>query len=142
MSTLLTDEESTASFAAALAPRLCLGDIVFLSGDLGAGKTTLVSCLARALGSSDPVSSPTFSLIHEVRGGRLNLCHADLYRLRAGVDPGEFGLDEYLDGRWVVLIEWPERLGVDLGTGRRWEIRLELLQDGTRNITVVEPEPC
>jgi len=140
VSIVLKDEDSTASAAAEWASRLLPGDIALLSGDLGAGKTTWVRHVAKALGSPVPVSSPTFSLIHEIRGGRLDLCHSDLYRLPYPVDPSQFGLDEYLDGNWVVLVEWPERLATRLTSGRCWNIRLEILPGGERAVTIDGPE--
>jgi len=82
-------EEETAAVAGTLAAALNAGDVVLLSGNLGAGKTAFVRGLAQGLGV-DPgdVSSPTFTLVHEYRGGRLTLYHVDLYRLdRAATDP-------------------------------------------------------
>jgi tRNA threonylcarbamoyladenosine biosynthesis protein TsaE len=104
-------EEDTIREAAALAATLEAGLILLLSGELGAGKTAFVRGLAQGLGV-DPseVTSPTFTLVHEYRGGRLPLIHVDLYRLeRAELD--EIGLDDDLAARGVVAIEWPERLG-------------------------------
>ncbi|MFY7951387.1 MAG: tRNA (adenosine(37)-N6)-threonylcarbamoyltransferase complex ATPase subunit type 1 TsaE [Armatimonadaceae bacterium] len=139
MSTVLKDEVSTASAAAEWASRLQPGDVVLLSGDLGAGKTTWVRHAAKALGSPAPVSSPTFALIHEIAGGRVDLCHTDLYRLTFPADPSQFGLDEYLDGHWVVLVEWPERLATRLTNGRCWRIRFEILAGGERVLNIEGP---
>ncbi|MSO84054.1 MAG: tRNA (adenosine(37)-N6)-threonylcarbamoyltransferase complex ATPase subunit type 1 TsaE [Acidobacteria bacterium] len=103
-------EEDTQEIARDLASRLKAGDVVLLAGPLGAGKTAFARGLAAGLGI-DPseVSSPTFTLIHEYRGGRLTLYHADLYRLeRAATD--DLGLEETGAADGVLAIEWAERL--------------------------------
>jgi tRNA threonylcarbamoyladenosine biosynthesis protein TsaE len=109
--TIRTDsEEDTVAVGRELASTLSAGDVLLLCGDLGAGKTAFVRGLAEGLGvARDEVSSPTFTLIQEYRGGRLPLFHVDLYRIE---DPREFddlGLDEIGEGG-VLAIEWAERL--------------------------------
>jgi tRNA threonylcarbamoyladenosine biosynthesis protein TsaE len=103
-------ENDTRAIAVTLAESLAAGAVLLLSGDLGAGKTAFVRGLADGLGiNTDEVTSPTFTLVHEYRGGRLPLIHVDLYRLdRADLD--EIGLDEDLAAQGVVAIEWAERL--------------------------------
>jgi tRNA threonylcarbamoyladenosine biosynthesis protein TsaE len=103
-------ESETRAIAAALAPALAPGAVILLSGDLGAGKTAFVRGLAEGLAiDPDEVTSPTFTLVHEYRGGRLPLIHVDLYRLdRAELD--EIGLDQDLAARGVTAVEWSERL--------------------------------
>lgn len=105
-----TSEAGTRAIAAALAPGLAPGAVILLSGDLGAGKTAFVRGLAEGLGiAPDEVTSPTFTLVHEYRGGRLPLIHVDLYRLdRAELD--EIGLDQDLAAHGVTAVEWSERL--------------------------------
>jgi tRNA threonylcarbamoyladenosine biosynthesis protein TsaE len=103
-------ETETSAVGRDLARSLVAGSIVLLSGDLGAGKTAFVRGLAEGLGI-DPglVSSPTFTLIQDYRGGRLPLHHVDLYRLQS-IEVDDLGLDEMtLDGG-VTAIEWPNRL--------------------------------
>jgi tRNA threonylcarbamoyladenosine biosynthesis protein TsaE len=103
-------EAETRAIAAALAPKLAPGAVILLSGDLGAGKTAFVRGLAEGLAlDPDEVTSPTFTLVHEYRGGRLPLIHVDLYRLdRADLD--EIGLDQDLAAKGVTAVEWAERL--------------------------------
>ena len=84
------------------------GDVILLEGDLGAGKTVLAQGVAQGLGIDDPVTSPTFTLIHEYEG-RLPLYHVDLYRLAGAADAANIGLEEYLYGDGVTVIEWPDR---------------------------------
>jgi len=107
-------EQETRDIAAALARDLAMGSVLLLSGDLGAGKTAFVRGLAEGLGI-DPgeVTSPTFTIVHEYRGGRLPLVHVDLYRLdRADLD--EIGLDQDLAATGIVAVEWAERMARDI----------------------------
>lgn len=105
-----SSEEETRAIAAGVARTLQPGAVLLLSGDLGAGKTAFVRGLAEGLGQeADQVTSPTFTLVHEYRGGRLPLIHVDLYRLDTA-DLAEIGLDDDLAAVGVVAVEWPERL--------------------------------
>ena len=106
---VLPDPESTRRLGHALGETAKRGDCLLLRGDLGAGKTSLAQGLAAALGVTEPVTSPTFTLLNEYRG-RFALYHIDLYRLEAAEVVG-MGLAEYwLEPRGVTVIEWPERL--------------------------------
>jgi tRNA threonylcarbamoyladenosine biosynthesis protein TsaE len=109
-SVVTKSEEDTRALARRLGGELSAGATVLLSGDLGTGKTVFVRGLAEGLGiDPEEVTSPTFTLVHEYRGGRLPLVHVDLYRLeRAELD--EIGLDSDLANQGVVAIEWAERL--------------------------------
>jgi tRNA threonylcarbamoyladenosine biosynthesis protein TsaE len=109
ISRLSRSESETLALAAEFAATLRAGDVVALRGPLGAGKTLFSRGVARALGHEGPVSSPSYALVHEYEG-RLPIYHMDLYRLAPGSDWEEIGLDHYLDGRGVCLVEWPERL--------------------------------
>ena len=103
-------EAETSALANQFARSLTARAVILLSGDLGAGKTAFVRGLAEGLGI-DPglVSSPTFTLIQEYRGGRLPLHHVDLYRLRS-IEVDDLGLDELTLEAGVTAIEWPDRL--------------------------------
>jgi tRNA threonylcarbamoyladenosine biosynthesis protein TsaE len=127
-------ESETHAIARTLAATLRAGDVLLLSGDLGAGKTTFVRGLAEGLGI-DPreVSSPTFTLVHEYRGRGLTLYHADLYRLeRAATD--DLGLEEIGVKDGVLAIEWPDRLTHDLPGART--VTLEVVDDSSRRIAL------
>jgi len=101
--------DETEALAARLAERLSPGDVVTISGELGAGKTTFVRGAARALGVRGPVSSPTFTIGHRYEAPT-PVAHLDLYRI-AGLDPEEWGdLEPYFDGT-VAFVEWPEHGG-------------------------------
>jgi tRNA threonylcarbamoyladenosine biosynthesis protein TsaE len=111
-------EEETADVGRELAATLSAGDVLLLHGDLGAGKTAFVRGLAEGLGiARDEVSSPTFTLIQEYRGGRLTLFHVDLYRIEDPREFDELGLDEIAEAG-VLAIEWAEKLDARLKPSR------------------------
>lgn len=106
---MLADEAKTAEFARQLAPLLAPGMVVWLDGDLGAGKTTLVRALLRALGHRGPVKSPTYTLVEVYVISSIYWYHFDFYRFN---DPSEFedaGLGDYFRGDSVCLVEWPHK---------------------------------
>lgn len=110
--TLTRSEAETEALAAELAAAFRGGEVVLLSGELGAGKTVFVRGLARGVGADpEEVASPTFVLLTRYPG-RLTLHHADLYRLAGGGDDLELGLEELPGPRAVLAIEWAERLSV------------------------------
>jgi len=127
--------ENTEALGAALARRLEPGALVLLSGPLGAGKTTLVRGLLRALGWDAPVRSPTFNLMQTFPTDPPVL-HVDLYRLES--DAG-LGWEEYL-GDHVCLIEWPERLGALARRQEHWHVELSISGEG--RVAVVEWVPA
>jgi tRNA threonylcarbamoyladenosine biosynthesis protein TsaE len=90
-----------------LAERLGPGDVVVVSGEVGAGKTTLIRGACRALGIEGPVTSPTFTIGHRYEGGRLPVSHLDLYRLGSLEDEDPALLDDYLASGAISFVEWP-----------------------------------
>ena len=123
--------DATRELGRVLAARLQPGDVLCLRGELGAGKTTFIQGLAEGLGVTDPVTSPSFTLIHEHRG-RLRFYHLDLYRL-APVDLADIGIEEVLAAEAVVAIEWAERLPADLcGDGLDLDIDFEQSDENVR----------
>ncbi|HET9360500.1 MAG TPA: tRNA (adenosine(37)-N6)-threonylcarbamoyltransferase complex ATPase subunit type 1 TsaE [Vicinamibacterales bacterium] len=128
-----SSEADTAAVARRLASSLTPGAVLLLSGNLGAGKTAFVRGLAEGLGI-DPaeVSSPTFTLVHEYRGGRLPLYHVDLYRLEKG-GTDDLGLEELASAAGVLAVEWPDRLTRPWPGAQRIEI--EIMEGDMRRIT-------
>ncbi|MHB1486476.1 MAG: tRNA (adenosine(37)-N6)-threonylcarbamoyltransferase complex ATPase subunit type 1 TsaE [Acidimicrobiales bacterium] len=123
--------EDTKELAAGLAAVVEPGDVILLVGDLGAGKTAFVQGFGRALGITEPITSPTFTLMR-VHAGRLVLLHADVYRLSSLAEIEDLGLPELLDAGGVALIEWgdmaapalaPDFLEVNLAPGPTAEER-------------------
>ena len=132
---MTSSPEETAALAADLATRLEAGDVVTVSGDLGAGKTTFVRGAARALGVTEPVSSPTFTLGHRY-AARTPVAHLDLYRVQ-GLSAEEWGdLEPYFDDS-VVFVEWPEHAGEWLPAPRA-VVTLGHVDRSHRSITIVE----
>jgi tRNA threonylcarbamoyladenosine biosynthesis protein TsaE len=137
----LAERTSSAAETEALGERIAAelgpGDVVLVSGELGAGKTTLIRGACRALGVREPVTSPTFTIGHRYRG-RVPVSHLDLYRLERldREDPGL--LDDYLDPGSVALVEWPEAAA---GSLERVRVRVTLRHAGgdEREVEVVRP---
>ena len=103
--------EATDAFGNCLSTAIKPGDLLLLSGDLGTGKTSLTKAIASGLGIEEKeVTSPSFAIIHEHMNGRLPLIHVDLYRLGLPADIEEIGLEDYFDGKNMVIIEWADYL--------------------------------
>lgn len=135
MTVTTRSEEETAAVGRDLATHLHAGDVVLLYGDLGAGKTAFVRGLAEGLGiDPEEVSSPTFTIIQEYRGGRVPLLHVDLYR----VEPKEvdgLGLDE-LGSKAVVAIEWAERLPPGTSSGQPYKVTIKHAGEDMRELSL------
>jgi tRNA threonylcarbamoyladenosine biosynthesis protein TsaE len=118
----LPDEAATAALAARLAERARPGDVIALRGDLGTGKTTFARAFIHALGGSEEVPSPTFTLVQIYALKAASIWHFDLYRLQSPEEAWELGIEEAFS-TGIALIEWPERLG-PLLPERRLDIAL------------------
>ena len=126
--------QETFALGVQCAASLRRGDVLALAGDLGAGKTHFTKGLAAGLGVESDVTSPTFTLIHEYPGGRLPLFHIDLYRLEEEDEVLGIGLDEYLDGDGVTVIEWADKFAALMPAGVHW-VRFKVLEGDDREIT-------
>jgi tRNA threonylcarbamoyladenosine biosynthesis protein TsaE len=133
-----SDPAETEAFGAELAASLNDGDVVLVRGELGAGKTTLVRGAARALGVTDPVTSPSFSIGHRYRAGdALTVSHLDLYRL-AGLEQEDPDLlADYLGAGRIAFVEWPPDAERDLA-GARLRVSLSHQGEDRRRIEVLE----
>ncbi|MDY3869055.1 MAG: tRNA (adenosine(37)-N6)-threonylcarbamoyltransferase complex ATPase subunit type 1 TsaE [Pyramidobacter sp.] len=130
----LNDLCDTETLGAAIADSLLPGMTLLLEGDLGAGKTTLVRSICRALGWKK-TCSPSFALVNEYARARIPIAHADLYRIEHA-DGRDFGFDDYLDEGWVLIVEWSERL-VRHDFPEVWQCRMDTVSDGGRAFTVL-----
>jgi tRNA threonylcarbamoyladenosine biosynthesis protein TsaE len=129
--------EDTEALAAELARRLARGDVVTVSGELGSGKTTFVRGACRALGVTEHVTSPTYTIGHRYHGDDVAISHLDLYRFQ-GVSPAEWGdLEPYFDDA-IAFVEWPEA-GAGVLPRPRWAVSLRHAGDSRRIVSIV---PC
>jgi tRNA threonylcarbamoyladenosine biosynthesis protein TsaE len=124
--------QQTQRVGATLGRLLRAGDVVLLSGELGAGKTTFTKGLAEGLGVEGYVNSPTFTLVNEYQG-RLPVYHLDCYRLESGREALDFGIEEYIYGDGVTIIEWFERI-TEILPAEKLIIRLKHLNETKRDL--------
>ena len=124
----------TEAIGAALGKIIPPGTVIAYRGDLGAGKTAFTRGLARGLGCSEIVTSPTYTIVNEYLGGRIPLFHFDMYRLRSSDDLFDIGWDDYLDRGGVCAVEWSEN--VDDAMEDALYITIEKLGEDSRRITL------
>lgn len=124
----------TEAFGRQLAEDLHVGSVLALEGDLGSGKTSFVKGLVAGLGGIADVTSPTFTIVHEYRGGRVPVYHFDFFRIENEQSAERLGLDDYFFGDGVSVIEWADRLPQFIPEQARW-ILFEIKSEDTRVIT-------
>ena len=124
----------TEAIGAALGKILKPGTILAYEGDLGAGKTAFTRGLARGLGCTDMVTSPTYTIVNEYLSGRMPLFHFDMYRLRSSDDLFDIGWEDYLERGGVCAVEWSENVADAMEDAIR--IRIEKTGDESRRITI------
>ena len=134
MEYITNSPEETEKIGAALAKTLKPGMVIAYRGDLGAGKTAFTRGLARGLGYTDSVTSPTYTIVNEYLGGRLPLFHFDMYRLRSADDLWDIGWEDYLERGGVCAVEWSENVAEALEGAIT--VSIEKLDDTTRRITI------
>jgi tRNA threonylcarbamoyladenosine biosynthesis protein TsaE len=131
-------QAETIGYGRQLAATLRTGDVIALHGQLGAGKTSLVKGIADGLAVGEPITSPTYTLIHEHRSGRLPLAHIDLYRLETVDAALAIGIEDYLPGDGVTVIEWAERIA-DLLPAHTRQITITVTGQASRRIELEQP---
>ena len=126
--------EETEAVGAALGQVLTPGSVVAYRGDLGAGKTAFTRGLARGLGCTDTVTSPTYTIVNEYLSGRIPLFHFDMYRLASSDDLWDIGWEDYLERGGVCAVEWSENVADAMENAVT--VNLEKLGENTRRITI------
>ena len=126
--------EETEAIGAALGKLLSPGTILAYRGDLGAGKTAFTRGLAKGLGCTDMVTSPTYTIVNEYLSGRLPLFHFDMYRLGSSDDLWDIGWEDYLDRGGICAVEWSENVD-DAMENALW-VTIEKTGDESRRITI------
>lgn len=132
--------EDTKNIAKEILKNISAGDIVLLSGDLGAGKTAFVKCVAEVLGGNpNDVTSPTFTIVNEYGLNPFTVYHFDLYRINSVEELYNIGIEDYFYGEGVCFVEWPER-APELFVGAHKVINIFKLGETSRKITFEEVE--
>ena len=126
--------EETEDIGAALGKILTPGTVIAYEGDLGAGKTAFTRGIARGLGCTDTVTSPTYTIVNEYFSGRIPLFHFDMYRLRSSDDLFDIGWEDYLERGGICAVEWSENVADAMENAIR--IRIEKPTPDTRKITI------
>ena len=128
-------QQQTERLGERFAAALRAGDVVAMRGGLGAGKTAFTRGIAHALGYAGTVSSPTFAIVNEYRGGRLDLAHFDVYRIEGESDLFGTGFYDYLDGSMLLVIEWSENIPFALEESAI-TVEISVLSGDRRRITM------
>ena len=138
--------DETQALGQKLASRLAPGDVVAYFGDLGAGKTSFTRGLAQGLGITDPVTSPTYTIVNEYLSGRIPLFHFDMYRLSSSDELFDIGWEDYLSRGGVCAVEWSENVEDALQDAIRVTIEKDADEPDTRHITITGgprfEDPC
>ena len=138
--------DETQALGQKLASRLAPGDVIAYFGDLGAGKTAFTRGLAHGLGITDPVTSPTYTIVNEYLSGRIPLFHFDMYRLSSSDELFDIGWEDYLSRGGVCAVEWSENVEDALQDAIRVTIEKDADEPDTRHITITGgprfEDPC
>ena len=138
--------DETQALGQKLASRLAPGDVIAYFGDLGAGKTAFTRGLAQGLGITDPVTSPTYTIVNEYLSGRIPLFHFDMYRLSSSDELFDIGWEDYLSRGGVCAVEWSENVEDALQDAIRVPIEKDADEPDTRHITITGgprfEDPC
>ena len=138
--------DETQALGQKLASRLAPGDVIAYFGDLGAGKTAFTRGLAQGLGITDPVTSPTYTIVNEYLSGRIPLFHFDMYRLSSSDELFDIGWEDYLSRGGICAVEWSENVEDALQDAIRVTIEKDADEPDTRHVTITGgprfEDPC
>ena len=134
MEWITNSPEETETVGQQLGKYLQPGAVIAYLGDLGAGKTAFTRGLARGLGATEPVTSPTYTIVNEYLSGRIPLFHFDMYRLGSSDDLWDIGWEDYLERGGVCAVEWSENVADAMENPIT--VRIEKLGEGSRRITI------
>ncbi|WP_026478959.1 tRNA (adenosine(37)-N6)-threonylcarbamoyltransferase complex ATPase subunit type 1 TsaE [Alkaliphilus transvaalensis] len=127
---IINNQTETEALAKKLATLVDRGNVICLTGDLGAGKTTFTQAFAKGLGIQEPVTSPTFTILQEYEDGRIPLYHFDVYRISDPMEMADIGFDEYVFGNGVCVIEWASIIEEILPSDHLWiDLKVEGIKE-------------
>lgn len=141
----VVSEDEMMALGRSLADRVQPGEVVYLSGALGVGKTTLARAFIRSLGFEGRIKSPSYGLIETYATPTTQVAHLDLYRLGHPEEVADLGLEAYLGDAWVMLVEWPER-GLGYVPEPDWQVTISdeihgaMMAEGSRSVLITRPK--
>jgi tRNA threonylcarbamoyladenosine biosynthesis protein TsaE len=127
---------TTSAIAASLAGLARRGDLIVLAGEMGAGKTAFAKGFGQAIGVTEPITSPTYTLIHSYPAGRVTLHHADIYRLTTHHEVADLALGELLESDGIVMVEWGDVVAGSLGDHVLVRLEFDEADNDARNIAI------
>lgn len=129
-------QASTSAIAASLAGMARRGDLIVLAGEMGTGKTAFAKGFGEAIGVTEPITSPTYTLVHSYPAGRVTLHHADIYRLTTHHEVADLALGELLESDGIVMVEWGDVVAGSLGDHLLVRLDFDEADEGARDVVI------